>query len=58
MSVRVSGNDSDMLCDNCRQNNYARVGIHSNVKSTVHYMVMCFSCNYRTVKKLSTKRNL
>ena len=58
MSVRVSGNDSDMLCDNCRQNNYTRVGIHSNVKSTVHYMVMCFSCSYRTVKKLSTKRNL
>ena len=58
MSVRVSGNDSDMLCDNCRQNNYTRVGIHSNVKSTIHYMVMCFSCNYRTVKKLSTKRNL
>lgn len=44
-----------MTCDNCRQAEYSRLAIHSNVKSSVHYIVKCWACGYETVKKLNTK---
>ncbi len=44
-----------MTCDNCRQDEYSKLAIHSNVKSSVHYIVKCWTCGYETVKKINTK---
>ena len=45
-----------MTCDNCRQAQYTKMGIHSNVKSSVLVMVQCFKCGYGTVVKENSKR--
>jgi len=47
-----------MECDNCRQDNYVELAIHSNVKSSVHVIVQCFTCGYQTIKKQNSKRRL
>jgi len=47
-----------MECDNCRQDNYTELAIHSNVKSSVHVIVQCFTCGYQTIKKQNSKRRL
>jgi hypothetical protein len=44
-----------MICDNCRLDEYKKLAIHSNVKSSVLYIVKCWTCGYETVKKLNTK---
>lgn len=47
-----------MICDNCRQAEYSKLAIHSNVKSSVLVIVQCFKCGYQTIKKENTKRRL
>lgn len=47
-----------MICDNCRQGEYKKLAIHSNVKSSVLVIVQCFECGYQTIKKENTKRRL
>lgn len=47
-----------MICDNCRQGEYTKLAIHSNVKSSVLVIVQCFVCGYQTIKKENTKRRL
>ena len=47
-----------MICDNCRQGEYKKLAIHSNVKSSVLVIVQCFDCGYQTIKKENTKRRL
>ena len=45
-----------MTCDMCRQGEYKRIAIHSNVKSMTLCIVKCFICGYETIKNMNNKK--